>query len=157
MAEVEEGVRENIEFARSIDAERKSGRKPLVEAMIGGHAPFTIPDEGLALMKAACDETNRGMHLHVAEDKYDVVWSHHMHGMDIVDRLDKYGLLSDKTLLVHGLWLNHHEAEVITNGMFLRPQRSEQHEQPCRLLPGDRSVDNLIIGTMAAAGTCSRN
>lgn len=153
MSEVEAGVQENIDFARSIDAERASGKKPLVEAMIGGHAPFTIPDEGLSLMKAACDETSRGMHLHVAEDKYDVVWSHHMHNMDIIDRLDKYGLLSDKTLLVHGLWLNHHEAEVINErgSFFAHNCRSNMnnHVGYCQEL---REIRNLIIGTDGCGG-----
>ena len=72
MDEVKAGVEENIRFAKEVDAKKKNG-KVLVESMIGGHAPFTIPDEGLAMMSEAMKETGRGMHLHVAEDKYDVV------------------------------------------------------------------------------------
>ncbi|MDD3996891.1 MAG: amidohydrolase family protein, partial [Sphaerochaetaceae bacterium] len=42
LAELKEGVAENIAFAQSIDRKKKQGEMPLVEAMIGGHAPFTI-------------------------------------------------------------------------------------------------------------------
>ncbi len=113
MDEVKAGVAENIAFAKSVDADRKDGKKPLVEAMIGGHAPFTIPDAGFALMKEACESSGRGMHLHVAEDKYDTVHSHHWYNKDIIDRLDSFGLLSDNTLLVHGLWLQESEIELL--------------------------------------------
>ncbi|NBK24136.1 MAG: chlorohydrolase, partial [Spirochaetia bacterium] len=97
MGEVEAGVEENLRFAMA------SKSRKLVKGMIGGHAPFTIPDEGLRLMAEAMRESGAGMHLHVAEDKYDVVHSHHKYHLDIVDRLEKFGLLTDNSLLVHGL------------------------------------------------------
>ena len=153
MVEVRAGVKENIAFAQSIDAERKAGKKPLVEAMIGGHAPFTIPDEGLALMKEACDQTGRGIHLHVAEDKYDVVYSHHRYHEDIVDRLDRFGLLADNSLLVHGLWLNRKEVDKLNEKgcFFAHNPRSNMnnHVGYCQELG---NVKNLVIGTDGCGG-----
>ncbi len=153
MAEVAAGVQENVDFALSVNAQLKAGKQPLVDAMIGGHAPFTIPDEGLRLIKQACDVTGKGMHLHVAEDKYDVTWSHHMHGKDIVDRLDSFGLLGDKTLLVHGLWLNEHEVDTINERgtFFAHNARSNMnnHVGYCQRL---MQVKNLIIGTDGCGG-----
>ena len=153
MDEVRAGVEENIAFAQHVDAERKAGSKPLVEAMIGGHAPFTIPDEGLELMKDACDATGRGMHLHVAEDKYDTVHSHHWYHKDIMHRLDEFGLLADNTLLVHGLWLNDREIELLNErkSYLAHNPRSNMnnHVGYCKRL---RSVDNLVMGTDGCGG-----
>ncbi len=153
MDEVRAGVAENIAFAKSVDAERKSGKQPLVEAMIGGHAPFTIPNEGLELMKAACDETQRGIHLHVAEDKYDTVHSHHWYHKDIITRLDEFGLLADNSLLVHGLWLNDREIEVINErkSFLAHNPRSNMnnHVGYCKRLA---DVDNLVLGTDGCGG-----
>jgi putative selenium metabolism protein SsnA len=153
MDEVRSGVKENISFAKQVDSQRKAGKKPLVEAMIGGHAPFTIPNEGLELMKQACDETGRGIHLHVAEDKYDVVHSHHTYHKDIVKRLDDFGLLSDNSLLVHGLWLNEREIELINErkSYLAHNPRSNMnnHVGYCNRL---RSVDNLVLGTDGCGG-----
>ncbi len=153
MDEVRAGVEENITFAQHVDAERKGGKKPLVEAMIGGHAPFTIPNEGLALMKDACDATGRGIHLHVAEDKYDTLHSHHWYHQDIVNRLDEFGLLADNTLLVHGLWLNDREIELLNERkcyLAHNPRSNmNNHVGYCKRLG---SVDNLVLGTDGCGG-----
>ena len=152
LEEVKSGVEENIRFAKEVD-EKKKHKKVLVEAMIGGHAPFTIPDEGLAMMSEAMKETGRGMHLHVAEDKYDVVWSHHMYNEDIIDRLDRFGLLTDKTLLVHGLHLSEKEIRTINERdcFFAHNGRSNMnnHVGYCKNLP---IIKNLVIGTDGCGG-----
>ena len=154
MKEVEEGVEENIRFAKECDDEKKKlGNDALVEAMIGGHAPFTIPDEGLKLMSKACKQTKRGMHLHIAEDKYDVVHSHHHYNKDIVKRLEDFDLLHENTLLVHGLHLNKDEARIINEHkcFFAHNPRSNMnnHVGYCGVL---QDVDKLIIGTDGCGG-----
>ncbi len=153
MEEVRAGVEENVAFAKSVDQARKSGKKPLVDAMIGGHAPFTIPNEGLALMREACDATKRGIHLHVAEDKYDSVHSHHHYNQDIMDRLDSFGLLSAKTLLVHGLYLNENEIELLNarKGFLAHNPRSNMNNNVgyCNNL---RKVDRAVLGTDGCGG-----
>lgn len=153
MEEVKAGVDENIRFAKEVDQKRKNGERVLCEAMIGGHAPFTIPDEGLKLMASAMKESGRGMHLHVAEDKYDVVWSHHQYLKDIMDRLDEYGLLTDKTLLVHGLHLSDKEIDLLNERgcFFAHNGRSNMnnHVGYCR---GITRVKNLVIGTDGCGG-----
>lgn len=148
MDEVRRGVEENISFAKSVDEERRAGKQPLVEAMIGGHAPFTLPDEGLELLKDACERSARGIHLHVAEDTYDVRYSHHRYRRDIVQRLDSFGLLSDTTLLVHGLYLNDDEIDILNErGCYLahNPRSNmNNHVGYCTHLD---KVKNLVLGT----------
>lgn len=153
MKEVEEGVEENIRFAKEVDARRAKGENVLCEAMIGGHAPFTIPDEGLKLMSEAVKETGRGMHLHVAEAHYDQIHSHHHYGKDIVDRLDDFGLLADNTLLVHGVWLSEKEiAKANERGCFISHQgrsNMNNHIGYCNKLP---LIKKLVIGTDGCGG-----
>lgn len=153
MKEIRDGVAENVRFAKEIDAERRSGKEVTVEAMIGGHAPFTVPDEGLDLMAEACKATGRGVHFHVAEDKYDVVWSHHLHNQDIIDRLDSHNLLSEKSLLVHGLWLSETEVEKLNERgcFFAHNARSNMNNNVgyCKNLT---KVKKLILGTDGCGG-----
>ncbi len=114
------GVRENERFARKVDAGRKAGAAPLVDAAIGAHAPFTVGDETLAALAAACSSTGRGLHIHVAEDRYDAVDSRHRFGKDICVRLDDAGLLGPRTILGHGLFLTPDETELVnTRDSFL--------------------------------------
>ncbi|SDE88768.1 putative aminohydrolase SsnA [Sporomusa acidovorans] len=116
MSEVEAGIQENIDFARLCENDKQAkGENHLVEAMIGGHAPVTLPDAALKLMADAVYETGRGMHIHVAEDRYDVSHSHHVYGKDIIVRLNEAGLINDKALLVHGVCLSEREIEIIND------------------------------------------
>jgi putative selenium metabolism protein SsnA len=106
-----EGVEENVSFAESIDREKKSGDGRLIEAAIGAHAPFTLNEGTLKSLSEACKSTNRGLHVHVAEDRYDPSYSHHLYGKDITQRLEESGLLDDKTICVHGVHLTGADIE----------------------------------------------
>lgn len=112
MAEVEAGVAENLAFAELIDAEKDS-RPYLVEAHIGAHAPFTVPQGGMKLLGDAVSRSGRGIHIHVAEDKYDQVDSHAKYRKDITARLEEFGLLNEKAIMVHGLFLSDEDVERI--------------------------------------------
>ena len=124
------GIEENISFARQIDAEKKSGSwSGLTEAHIGGHAPCTLPDGGLKGIADACSSTGRGFHVHVAEDRWDVSHSHINYSKDIAARLDDYGLLTEKTLLVHGVFLSDDEVNLINkrNTFLVHNSRSNMN------------------------------
>ena len=65
-----EGIEENVQFLKKIQAKRKKG-DDLVSGMMGLHALFTVNDKSL---KKSCDlarEFDCGMHVHIAEDKAD--------------------------------------------------------------------------------------
>ncbi|WP_215782081.1 putative aminohydrolase SsnA [Paludibacterium sp. B53371] len=113
LAEMQAGVEENIAFARQIDAARARGEPHLVEAHIGAHAPFTVGESGMAMLREAIQATGRGLHIHVAEDGYDVSHSHHHYGKDLIARLDDHGLINDKTLIGHGLYLSHEDIGIL--------------------------------------------
>ncbi|MFW6328520.1 MAG: putative aminohydrolase SsnA [Alkalispirochaetaceae bacterium] len=109
-----EGVEENRRFARAIDEQKRSGSwSGLMEAHIGGHAPFTLPDSALAALADVCEETGRGFHVHLAEGSFDVSHSHLTYAKDLVERLDEFALLEENTLLAHGIYLSREETELI--------------------------------------------
>ncbi len=148
MKEIKTGVEEGIRFAKEVDDRKKRGENVLCQAMVGGHAPFTIPEEGMEMLADSARQTGRGAHIHVAEGEYDQVWSHHFYNMDILDRLDKHGLLADNTLLVHGIYLNEHEIDLLNErGCYLahNPRSNMNNEVGySKYLP---KVRNLILGT----------
>ncbi len=143
-----EGVAENIAFAELIDDETRDGRSPLVESLVGGHAPCTLPDDGLTLLADACERTGRGLHIHVAEDRWDVSHSHMHYGEDLIPRLDRHGLISDKTVLVHGVFLTADEVEIMNtaDAFLVHNCRSNMNNGVGYngLLP---KVKNLALGT----------
>jgi putative selenium metabolism protein SsnA len=143
------GVDENIAFARAIDREKSEGTwSGLMEAHIGGHAPCTIPDEGLRLIADASETTGRGFHVHLAEDRWDVSHSHMTYGRDLIPRLDEFGLVNEKSLLVHGVFLNAAEVRTINerDAFLVHNCRSNMNNGVGynRRLP---ELKNLALGT----------
>ncbi len=113
---MKDGVEENIDFAEKTTRRMKENpESTLVSAMIGGHAPFTLPDEGLRLLAGAVEKTGKGLHLHVAEDRFDRSYSHARYGQELLVRLDDFGLLTNKAVIVHGLFLSEKDIELLNS------------------------------------------
>lgn len=149
LKELQAGVEENIRFASEIDAARQKGVEPyLVEAHIGAHAPFTVPDEGLAMLSEALKATRRGLHIHAAEDSYDVSHSHHRYGKDLLVRLEEFGLIDSRALIAHGLYLSDADVEVLNSrdAFLVHNARSNMnnHVGYNSRLP---QIRNLALGT----------
>ncbi|MDF7680216.1 putative aminohydrolase SsnA [Enterobacteriaceae bacterium ESL0689] len=147
--ELRDSVDENIRFAREVDAARQKGDQPyLVEAHIGAHAPFTVPDEGLTMLSEALKATGRGLHIHAAEDSYDVSHSHHHYGKDLLQRLAEAGLIDRKTLVAHGLYLSDADVEILNDAdaFLVHNARSNMnnHVGYNHRLP---QIRNLALGT----------
>ena len=158
------GIRENARFAAEIDALRKPEtctgqgdsrasahaalRRPLVEAAIGGHAGFTLGDSSLEALADLVKTTGRGIHIHLAEDRYDAVDSRHRYGLDLVDRLDRLGALTSRGIIGHGLWLTPSEIETMNaRDVFLAHNARSNMNNAVgynSLLPTHR---NVVLGT----------
>ncbi len=147
--QMESGIAENIRFARQIDEEKAKGSwSGLMEAHIGGHAPFTIPDRGLRQLAEAVEKTGRGFHCHVAEDKYDASWSHHFYGKDLLERLDSFGLMNSKSLIVHGLYLSEKDIEIMNQrNSFLAVNFRSNMNNSVGTQTHLEQVKNLALGT----------
>lgn len=143
--ELREGVEENLRFAQEIG---DAGPDRLMEAAIGAHAPFTVPDAGMEMLSDAVAQTGRGLHIHLAEGAYDVSVSHHRYDRDLAFRLDDFDLINDKSILVHGLYLNEAEIELINSrdAFLAHNARSNMNNNVGYIRHIDK-VKNLVMGT----------
>lgn len=143
-----EGVEENIEFAKSVDKAKAAGKPYLVEAAIGGHAPVTLDDDALRMLADAVKESGRGLHIHVAEDRYDVSDSHGTYQKDIMQRMADFGLVNDKGIFVHGVHLGAADIEVLNHydAFLVHNARSNMNNSVgyAEKLP---TVKNVALGT----------
>ncbi|MEW6703115.1 MAG: amidohydrolase family protein, partial [Bacteroidota bacterium] len=74
-------------------------------AMLGLHASFTLSDDLLAETHKLLKQFDLGIHIHIAEDESDNKLSMEYAGALPVNRLKKYKLLNDKSILVHAVHL----------------------------------------------------
>ncbi len=102
------GVKENVDFATSKNDH-------LLEAAVGAHAPFTLSEKTMEMLSEAVRSTKGGIHIHVAEDSYDPSVSHHHYGEDVLERLERHGLLDEKAILVHGVFLTDRDIEILNS------------------------------------------
>lgn len=142
------GVAENIRFAREVDSGRARGARPLVECAIGAHAGFTVGDGTLEALGDAVRKTGRGLHVHLAEDKYDAVDSRARHGLDPVERFDRAGALNDKSIVGHGVWLSPSEVEIMNaRGTFLAHNARSNMNNSVGYNALLASYANVVLGT----------
>ncbi|MDY0004803.1 MAG: amidohydrolase family protein [Polyangia bacterium] len=138
----EAGIQENLRFQRS------RARDPLLRGMIGAHASFTIGDATLDALARACADTGAGLHMHLLEDAVDRTMSLELHGADPVTRLARRGLLTDRTLLVHGVHLTPNEIQTLGEaGVFLAHNARSNMNNRVGAAPVASFGDRVVLGT----------
>ncbi len=103
-----QGIRENADFITYCEKERD----PMLKAMFGGHALFTISDKTFERMVEA-NNGRTGYHIHVSEGMNDVYDSLQNYGRRPVQRLQDHGILGEKTILGHCIHVNSAEIDII--------------------------------------------
>ena len=101
------GLEENERFVT------ENASNPHFRGTIGAHASFTLGDDSLARLGELAGMYDCGVHIHVAEDKADVVDSVEKHQKGVVERLKKFGVLRKKSLFVHGVHLSRKQLALV--------------------------------------------
>lgn len=106
--------KENIEVAADF-VRHWSHRSPLVSPSIFCHAPYTCSPETLQGAKAAANQLGALFQIHLAETQFEVNQCRQTYGCSPVQQLAKLGLLDQHTLLVHAVWVDETDIDVIAN------------------------------------------
>ncbi|HEU68377.1 MAG TPA: putative aminohydrolase SsnA [Candidatus Acetothermia bacterium] len=136
-AERDAGIAENMRFARE---EREEGH---FAAHMGLHASFTLSDETLNRAVQAAGEVGLPFHVHLAEGKEDPLDALHKHGVRTAERLDQFGILTEGTLLIHGIHLSGAELALLA-------------ERPASVIHNPRSNMNNAVGAAQVEAMCNR-
>ena len=111
--------------------------RPLVRAVVGLHASFTVSDETLREAAALCRDLHTVMHVHVAEDLADVADAQRRGWAGPLERLVEFGALPPGSIIAHGV---HFDASQVC--------RCEQ--MGCWLVQNPRSNRGNRVGYPAA-------
>lgn len=139
-------VMENANFIRHALTDDSD----MIAGMMGMHASFTISDETMELC-AANKPAEVGYHIHVAEGIEDLHACLRDHGKRIIDRLMDCGILGEKTLAAHCIYINKHEMELLrdTNTMVVHNPESNMGNA-CGCPP---TMEILHTGVLTGLGT----
>lgn len=108
------GIEENLRFIRS----QISNSESRMAATFGLHASLTLSD---ATLEACRDAHSGGFHIHAAEHEADQYDSLKKSGLRVIDRLNKFGILSNqrssqrgpRSIVAHAVHIDHREAELL--------------------------------------------
>ena len=143
-----QAIQENADFITWCEKEKN----PMLAAMFGGHALFTISDKTFDRMVAA-NNGRTGYHIHVSEGMNDVDDSLQNYGRRPVQRLQDHGILGPKTILGHCIHVNTAEIELIknTDTMVVNNPESNMGNAVgiCPVLPLSKAGILLGMGTDA--------
>ena len=143
-----QGIKENADFISYCEQQKD----PMLAAMFGGHALFTISDKTFERMVEA-NNGRTGYHIHVSEGMNDVYDSLQNYGRRPVQRLQDHGILGPKTILGHCIHVNSAEIEIIksTDTMVVNNPESNMGNAvgTCPVLPLYKAGILLGLGTDA--------
>jgi cytosine/adenosine deaminase-related metal-dependent hydrolase len=87
-----------------------------IRGLVGLHAPFTLTDQTLSKAASLCNELNTGIHIHLAEDRYEQQYSRDTFGCTAAMRLQGFGLFDQPGILAHGVHLEPGDWQVLSEG-----------------------------------------
>lgn len=156
--DAEAGLEENIDFFR---ARRNDSR---VRGMLGFHASFTVDEKTLAEASGRRQD-GMGCHIHIAEDALDLRMSKMAYDAGPIQRLDRHGLIDDRTLAVHCIHLGSddrrlladrgavivHNPESNANNGVGRLDLEGAAADGCRVGLGTDGMSSSMLGSLRAA------
>ncbi len=109
--ETELGIRENLNWLSTV-----SNRKDdMAAGQFGLHASFTLSTKTLKEIGSYLSDINAGIHVHTAEGQEDQQDALTNYGTRVVNRLNNYNLLNDKSIVVHGIHLAESEKDLLAD------------------------------------------
>jgi putative selenium metabolism protein SsnA len=110
-AKARQGIAENVRFLERLKREQVGGGR--LAGTFGLHASLTLSDATLEACRREAPQ-NAGFHLHVAEHPVDQYDSLAKSSLRVIDRLEKFGLLGERSILAHCVHVDAREVETIS-------------------------------------------
>ncbi len=82
------------------------GRSAMIRPSLFCHSPYMCSQETLRQARRVADETASLFQIHVAETQGEAEQIQKEHGLSPVQYLDAIGILTPRTLVVHGIWVD---------------------------------------------------
>ncbi|HMY71495.1 MAG TPA: amidohydrolase family protein, partial [Blastocatellia bacterium] len=137
------GIKENLRFINSV----RSTQNSTLSATFGLHASLTLSD---ATLEACRNVWSSGFHIHAAEHESDQYDSLQKSGLRVIDRLHKFGILGNRSIVAHAVHIDAREAALLAEtGTWVTHQpRSNMNNAV-----GTADVESLLrLGVKVALG-----
>ena len=104
-----EGLKENERFIKKT----QQMKNDLFSALVGLHASFTVTNDTLGKARDLVTKYNTGVHIHVAEGLADMEHTQKNFNKTVVERLNDFNLLNDKSILAHCIHIKDSDLPIL--------------------------------------------
>lgn len=104
----------NKDLERTIMLLEKYKNHSFISSSVAPHSPYTVSELNLIKTKKIAREYNCPYQIHVSENKKEFEDSLAKHGLSPVEYLERIGVLDDKTVLVHCVYLTDKDISIIS-------------------------------------------
>lgn len=104
-----EGIYENVNFIKYANKDDSD----MIKGLFGLHASFTLSNKTLEKCAKEMEGLNTGYHVHAAEGIADLHDTLKVSGKRVIERLNDYNILGNKTLAVHCIHINNSEMDLL--------------------------------------------
>lgn len=146
----------NVDIARQFLIAVKE-ISPLIHPSVFCHSPYTCSQKTLCAAKALANEFNVRFQIHVAETQNEADMIDGAGGVSPIRYLDRLGILDEKTIAVHCIWLDEADIDILAAG---RACVSHTPESNMKLASGVAPVAAMLdAGVTVGIGTdgCASN
>jgi 5-methylthioadenosine/S-adenosylhomocysteine deaminase len=147
---------QNLAVARDF-CRKWQARTETIHPSVFCHSPYACSRETLVGAKRLCDEFGLLFQIHAAETRWESEYCRSLHGCSPIGLLDRCGLLDERTLLAHGVWVDAQDIAVIAER---RASVSHNPESNMKLAAGVAPVAKMLAaGIPVGLGTdgCASN
>jgi putative selenium metabolism protein SsnA len=149
--EREQGLDENLgvlNWVKAVGSQGSEKHTSMFRGMVGAHASFTLSDESLDYCAELMQAFEAGLHIHVAEDRWDVLDAQSRYRLGVVERLAKHNALNTRTILAHGTHLSDQDIEIGRSAgvWFAHNPRSNMNNQ-VGYAPVSKFGERVVLGT----------
>lgn len=119
------------------------------QGLVGLHASFTVENETMKQAVDLSEKFGSGIHIHVAEDKFDQNFCQEHYKKSVVQRLNDFGVLkSSKTILGHCLHLDSSERKLLHDSPAWIVQNIESNlNNKVGFFNSNDLGNNIMLGT----------
>ncbi len=108
-----DGNAERLRETARVSLEELAADAPGVSPSLAPHSIYTVSEESLRWVAELASERGVAVHIHLSETEPEVESCLRDHGVRPASYLDRLGLLGERTLLAHGVWLDRAELELV--------------------------------------------
>lgn len=146
---------EDIKKTEELFTQYKDSKNILVS--VAPHSPYTVNADNLVKAKDVARKYNSIYQIHVSETKEEIENSLKKHNLTPIGYLNKLGVLDEKTILIHCVWLTDEDISIIADkGCSVVHCPLSNMKLGSGIAPVSRLIDagiNVAIGTDGAASS----